>query len=92
MGGCKTIKWVGCKLDAGIIVVQYEYMLFWRKKHPNKLLIILVGIAVVLFWRGIWGLLDLYLFPGHDSLSFIASVVLGLAILIGSKKLVDGLK
>lgn len=42
---------------------------------------ILVGFAVIAFWRGIWGLLDIYLFPNDYKLSLWASLILGLLIL-----------
>ena len=43
---------------------------------------ILIGTAVVLFWRGMWGVLDLYLFPENEALSFITSIMLGILILL----------
>ena len=41
----------------------------------------MVGTALILFWRGAWGLLDLYLFPNNQTLSSVVSVGLGLFIL-----------
>lgn len=38
-------------------------------------------VGVVAAWRGIWGLLDLYLFPGNENLSFILSIIIGVGIL-----------
>jgi len=52
------------------------------KKKRGLLFVILIGFAVISFWRGIWGLMDVYLFPSNYSLSLIASVIIGLAILI----------
>ncbi len=37
---------------------------------------LLIAIAVILIWRGVWNLLDEYLLPDN----FIASNVLGIAI------------
>ncbi len=45
------------------------------------LTILATATAVVLFWRGIWGLLDHYLFPENPLLSYLISVLLGLFIL-----------
>ena len=42
----------------------------------------LIALSVVLFWRGIWGLADLYLFPMDAPLSYISSVLLGFSILM----------
>ena len=41
---------------------------------------ILVGAAIVMFWRGTWGLLDLYLFPDNQELSFVVSLLSGLLL------------
>ena len=42
---------------------------------------VLIGFAVVSFWRGIWGLMDIYLFPENLKLSFWMSLFIGLAVL-----------
>jgi len=42
---------------------------------------LLIGTAIVLLWRGIWNLADLYLFPGQDVLSSIISISIGFFIL-----------
>jgi hypothetical protein len=53
----------------------------WKKK--NKIIFaIIIAFAVISFWRGVWGLMDEYLFPNNYTLSLVSSLVLGLAILI----------
>ena len=44
--------------------------------------IIIASLAIVSFWRGVWGLLDIYLFPANKILSCIASILIGLLILL----------
>lgn len=51
-----------------------------RKKHPH-LYVIYVGIAVVMFWRGTWGILDMFLFPNNELLSYVLSAGIGLFLL-----------
>ncbi|MBI4014411.1 MAG: hypothetical protein HY365_00470 [Candidatus Aenigmarchaeota archaeon] len=51
------------------------------RRTGKFVLAIIVGFAIVAFWRGAWGLLDIYLFPGSHELSFWASLLLGVAIL-----------
>lgn len=51
-----------------------------RKNHPH-LYVIYIGIAVVMFWRGTWGLLDMFLFPGNELASYILSAGIGLLLL-----------
>ncbi len=43
---------------------------------------LLIGLAVIAFWRGAWGLMDLYLLPENPTLSFILSLFLGFVVLL----------
>ena len=52
-----------------------------HKLHHKLLMAIGIGISVIAFWRGAWGLMDLYLFPNNPTLSFSASFVIGFIIL-----------
>lgn len=66
--------------------------LFRRKRSKQEeakkfLRAVLVGVAAVLFWRGMWGLMDLYFFTGNETVSFIFSIVLGVGILYFTKNL-----
>jgi len=45
--------------------------------------IIIASICIVGFWRGIWGLMDEFLFPKNHLTSSIASAIIGLIILLG---------
>ncbi len=44
----------------------------------------IVVLGVVSLWRGAWGLMDLHLFPKNSSLSYIVSLIIGLAILLST--------
>ena len=52
---------------------------------------ILIAFAIVSFWRGVWGLMDLYLFPNNEILSFSISVLIGLVILYFTKHIIGEL-
>jgi hypothetical protein len=41
-----------------------------------------IAVGVVFVWRGVWGLADEYLFPDYKTLSFIASILIGILILL----------
>lgn len=56
----------------------------FEKKH-RIIFAFMVGLSVVMFWRGAWGLMDLYLFPHSPTISFIISLIIGLCILYFSK-------
>ena len=51
-----------------------------KRQHQIHFAIV-IGVAVVAFWRGVWGLLDLYLFPQNELLSYVASTLFGIIIL-----------
>ncbi len=52
------------------------------KREHQVIFAVVVGFAVISFWRGVWGLLNLYLFPGNVELSFWSSIVMGLGVLV----------
>lgn len=54
-----------------------------KSKHQT-IFAVVIAFAVISFWRGVWGLMDEYLFPDNYQLSLWASLVLGLAILIAT--------
>ena len=57
-------------------------MLRRRKIKSKKLVsVLLEALAIVLFWRGIWGFLDMYLFPNDPFISYAICTVLGIVIL-----------
>ncbi len=45
---------------------------------------VIIAFAVVSFWRGLWGLMDVYLLPNNYELSLWASLILGILILVGT--------
>lgn len=49
--------------------------------HHQILFSILIAFAVISFWRGVWGLMDLYLLPENPQLSIWISLIVGLTIL-----------
>ena len=62
-----------------------------KKKTSSTLKVLLIGTAAVLFWRGVWGLMDLYVFPNHALSSYVSSLVVGIAVLLATNKLGDEL-
>lgn len=57
--------------------------IFEKTTLKDLIPIIIASIAIVGFWRGIWGLMDMYIYPNNALMSNITSVVIGLIILIG---------
>ncbi|MBI2043187.1 hypothetical protein HYT25_02250 [Candidatus Pacearchaeota archaeon] len=62
------------------------------KRYVRKILnTLLIAFAIVAFWRGIWGLMDLYLFPNYEILSYFVSILIGIVILYYTENLLEGL-
>lgn len=57
---------------------------FFKKKESflqHFFTVVFSAFAVVLFWRGSWGLADTYLFPEEPTLSYLVSIFMALVIL-----------
>jgi len=52
----------------------------FRKRYPH-IYYLSVGVGLVMFWRGTWGFLDHYVFPGEHYASYIICGLAGLVIL-----------
>jgi len=52
---------------------------------------LLIGTALIMLWRGVWGLLDIYLFPDNKTVSFALSVIIGILILSATGKIIKEL-
>jgi hypothetical protein len=50
-------------------------------KKRDRLSIILELLAAVAIWWGIWGILDLFVFPQNEFWSYLISIVLGFLII-----------
>ena len=62
-----------------------------RRSLRNLSTTVIIAFAIVAFWRGVWGLMDLYFFPGAPKLSFIYSILIGIIILFLTKHLMSDL-
>jgi hypothetical protein len=62
-----------------------------KRYYKEVFYTITVAFAIVLFWRGIWGLLDLYLFPENKVISYLLSVIFGILILYKTENILERL-
>lgn len=60
-----------------------------KLKKANPFSVILIATSVILFWRGAWGLMDIFIFPNNDVLSYTTSLVVGILILLLTHKLIE---
>jgi hypothetical protein len=51
-----------------------------KNLHPTVNAVVII-LAIIMLWRGVWGLLDEYLFPGSPTFSYLLSIALGGLIL-----------
>ena len=51
------------------------------KTHHQVIFALIIGFAVISFWRGVWGLWDVYVLPNDYKSSLWLSLVVGLGIL-----------
>lgn len=61
------------------------------KSRHKVIFALLIGAAVVSFWRGVWGLMDVYLFPDNYELSSWTSFLAGVTVLGVTHYIVDEL-
>ncbi len=59
-----------------------------KRSLRNIFYALLIAFAIISFWRGVWGLMDLYLFPNNYTLSLAISLLIGIVILYLIKNLV----
>lgn len=57
------------------------------KMHYKLLWTIFIAVGTVGIWRGIWRLMDLYLLPNYEPLTYIVSFVIGVLIFLGGTSL-----
>ena len=67
-----------------------KFFMELRKKH-QILFALIISIAVVAIWRGVWGLMDWYLFPENPLFSYLFSIVVGFIILLAAGVVVEEL-
>lgn len=52
----------------------------FKRKHKIAFALV-IGFAVVAFWRGAWGILDIFVFPNDYAISSIVSLIVGVGLL-----------
>jgi len=68
--------------------VQESFSDKHKRSLKKVLFTIIIAFAIVAFWRGAWGILDVFLFPNNPLSSSVASLLIGIIILYFTKHLV----
>lgn len=63
---------------------------YLSRRKNLRIIIDLLGIIII--WRGIWGIFDIFIFPGNPVLSYLFSIVLGFILLLIDGNGLDELK
>ena len=50
-------------------------------KYKRTIRILVDFLGILILWRGTWGLFDLFIFPGNELYSYIASIVVGVILI-----------
>ena len=61
-------------------------------KPRKNLRLILDAVGLILIWRGIWGILDMFFFPNNPLVSYIGSIIFGFIFLVIDGNGLDELK
>jgi len=61
------------------------------KKHHQLVFSLIIMSGMISLWRGIWGLLDLYLLPNNPEISYMLSLLLGLGLITVTHYTIDKL-
>jgi len=51
------------------------------KKHHQLIFTLIIMSGMISLWRGIWGLLDIFLFPSDKIISYSLSIILGILVI-----------
>lgn len=54
----------------------------FRRDYDSNWNIFVVCIAIVMIWRWIWNLLDMYIFPNHPLISDLICITIGIIVLL----------
>ena len=73
------------------IIKRHEKIAELKARYPITNCIIVI-LAIIMLWRGVWGLLDQYLFPESPVISYLVSFALGVLVLYLDDFTLDNLK
>jgi len=61
------------------------------KKKYKLIHVLLIATAIVMFWRGVWGLLDEYLLVDEPLASYALSILIAFVVLFADSYYLDEL-
>ena len=64
---------------------------FKLKGKKSNIHTLIIAIAIVMIWRGVRWMLDKFLFPNHELISYIVGAIIGIIIIYIDDRRVDEL-
>lgn len=52
-----------------------------QKSNPKHFYYLMSGTGMIVYWWGVWGLLDRYILPDHQPGSYMIGILAGLSLL-----------
>ena len=65
------------------LIIMFKKIGRMKAKH-QVLFAIIIAFAVISFWRGLWGMWDIYVLPENYEVSLWISLAAGLVILLAT--------
>ena len=54
----------------------------FKKNHNSNVNILIECVAIIMIWRGVWDLLEMYILPENQLVSNITCIIVGIIVLL----------
>ena len=54
----------------------------FKKNHRSNVNILIECVAIIMIWRGVWDLLEMYVLPENQLVSNITCIIVGIIVLL----------
>ena len=54
----------------------------FKENHNSNVNILIECVAIIMIWRGVWDLLEMYILPENQLVSNITCIIVGIIVLL----------
>ncbi len=54
----------------------------FKENHHSNVNILIECVAIIMIWRGVWDLLEMYILPENQLVSNVTCIVVGIIVLL----------
>jgi hypothetical protein len=54
----------------------------FKENHNSNINILIECVAIIMIWRGVWDLLEMYILPENQLVSNITCIIVGIIVLL----------